>query len=43
MPDDEVVDTMVDDIMEEMELKHGKLCDESDSRCWEEHEMDVDT
>ena len=28
-----VVDTMVYDIQEEMELKNGKICDDSDASC----------
>ena len=43
MPDEVVVDTVGDDMMESMEWKNGKICDDSDSRCGEEHEMDDDT
>ena len=35
-----VVDTMGDGIIESMECKNGKICDDLDSSCWEEHEMD---
>ena len=41
--DDELVDTMVYDMLEEMEWKNGKICDESDSRYPEEHEIKDDT
>ena len=43
MPYEEVVDTMGDDILEAMGWKNGKMYDESDSSCGEEHEMDDDT
>ena len=43
MPDYEVFDTMVDDILEAIELKNVHMYDDSDSRCGEEHEMDDDT
>ena len=35
IPDEEVVGTMGDYMMEAMELKNGKICDQSDSRCGE--------
>ena len=31
------------DILDPMELKNVKICDDSDSSCGEEHEMDDDT
>ena len=34
---------MGDDILEATELKNGKMYDESDSSCGEEHEMDDNT
>ena len=34
---------MVDDMLDEMEWKNSKICDDSDSRCGEEHEIDDDT
>ena len=37
---EEVVDTMVDYMMEAMEWKNGEICDECDSWCEEEHEID---
>ena len=40
---EEVVDTMGDYMLDEMEWKNGKICDDSDSSCGEEHEMDYDT
>ena len=43
MPYEEVVDSMGDDMLDEMEWKNGKICDESDSSCGEEHEIDNDT
>ena len=43
IPYEEVVDTMGNNIMDEMELKNGKICDDSDSRCGEEHEIVDDT
>ena len=43
IPYKEVVDTMVDDILDELEWKNGKICDENDSICGEEHEIDDDT
>ena len=42
MPDEDVVDTMGDYMMEAMELKYGKICDESYSSCGGEHAMDDD-
>ena len=41
--DEDVVNTMVDDILEAMELKNGKICDASDSRCVRRYEMDDET
>ena len=38
-----VVDTMGDDMLDEMEWKNGKIYDDSDSSCGEEHEMVYDT
>ena len=38
-----VVDTMGDDMLDEMEWKNGKICDDSDSTCGEEHEIDDNT
>ena len=43
MPDEEVVDTMGDDMLEEMEWENGKICDDSNYSCEDEHEMDDDT
>ena len=43
MPYEEVVDTMGDDILDEMEWKNGNICDDSDSRCGEEHKFDDGT
>ena len=40
MPDGYVIDTIVYDILEAMELKNGKIFDDSDSRFGEEHEID---
>ena len=40
---EDMVDTMGDDMLEAMELKNGKMCDESYSKCGVEHEMDDDT
>ena len=40
MPYEEVVDTMGYYILDEMEFKNGKICDDSDSICGQEHEMD---
>ena len=39
MPDEDVVDIMGDDMLEAMELKNGKICDDSDYACGGEHEM----
>ena len=33
IPDEEVVDNMLDDVLEEMEWKHFNICDNSDSSC----------
>ena len=33
MADQDVFDTRGDDMMEEMEHKNGKICDDSDSSC----------
>ena len=33
IPDEEVVDTMLYDMLEVMGLKNGKICDDYDSRC----------
>ena len=38
-----MVDTIVDDMLEEMELENGKICDDSDSTCGQEHKMDYVT
>ena len=43
MPDEDVVYIMWDDMLEAMELKNGKICDESDSSCGGEHEIDDNT
>ena len=43
MKDDDLVDSMGDDIMEAMELKNGKICDDSYHSCGGENEMDDDT
>ena len=40
---EDVVDTIRDDMLDEMEWKNGKICDDSDSSCGEEHEIDDDT
>ena len=40
MPYKKVDDTMEDDMMDEMEWKNGKICDDYDSRCGEEHGID---
>ena len=40
---EEVVDTIRDDIMEEMKQKNGKICDDSDYSCGEEREIDDNT
>ena len=34
---EDVVDNMVDDMLEAMEWKNDKICDDSYSRCGEEH------
>ena len=39
MPYEEVVDTMGDDILDEMEWKNGNICDDYYSSCGEEHEI----
>ena len=39
IPEDSV-DTMWNDIIEAMEWRNCKICDDSDSSCGEEHEMD---
>ena len=33
IPDQDVVDTMVDDILEEIECKNGQICYDSNYRC----------
>ena len=33
IPDEGVVDTMVDDMLEAMEPQNGRICDDSDSSC----------
>ena len=43
IPYEEVVDTMGYDMLDEMEQKNGKICDDSDYICGEEHEIDDDT
>ena len=43
MPYEEVVDSMGDDMLDEMEWKNGNIYDDSDSSCWEEQEIDDDT
>ena len=40
MEDDDVVDNMGDDILEEMEQKNGKICDDYYSSFGKEHEID---
>ena len=40
---EEVVDTMGYDILDKIEWKNGKICDDSNSSCEEEHEIDHDT
>ena len=37
------MDTMGDDILQEMEFKNGNIYDDSDSSLWEEHEMGYGT
>ena len=39
----DVVDTMVDDMLEAMEKKNGNICDDSNSICGEEYEIDDNT
>ena len=41
--DEDVVDTMGDDIMESMEIKNGNIYDDYDYIFGEEHEMDDET
>ena len=41
--DEDVVDIMGYDVLDPMELKNVKICDDSDSSGGEEHEMDDDT
>ena len=41
--DKDVFDNIGDGMLKEKELKNGKICDDSDSRFVEEHEMDDDT
>ena len=43
MTDEDVVYTIVNDMLEEMELKNGKICDDSNYSCGGQHEMDDDT
>ena len=43
MPYEGVVYTMGDYMLDEMEWKNGKICDESDHSCGEEHEIDDNT
>ena len=40
--DEDLVDNMGDYMLEATERKNGKICDDSDSICVEEHEMDDD-
>ena len=40
IPDEDMVDTMGYGILESMERKNGNICYDSDSSCWEEHDMD---
>ena len=35
IPDEDVVDTMVDDILEEIECENGQICYDSNYRCVE--------
>ena len=42
-PYEYLVDTLVDDMLDAMEIKNDKICDISDSRFGEEHIMDEDT
>ena len=39
MPYEEVVGTTGDDVLDEMEWKNGKICDDYDSSCGEKHEI----
>ena len=43
IPDKYVVDNMTDERLESMELENDKICDDSDSSCGYEYEMDYDT
>ena len=43
MLDEDMVDTMGDDIMDEMGLRNGNIYDDSDSSCGRENEMDDET
>ena len=43
MPYEDVVDTMGGYMLDKMECKNGKICNDSDSSCGEEHEIDDDT
>ena len=43
MPYEEVVDTMVYGILDEMVLKNGNICGDSDSRCGGEREIYYET
>ena len=43
IPYEEVVDTMGDDTLDEIKWKRCKICDDSYSRCGEEHEIVDDT
>ena len=43
MPDEDLVDTMVNDMLEAMELKSGEICDDYDSSCGRKHKMYEDT
>ena len=43
MPYEDVVDTMGDDMLETMEIKNGKICNDSYSSHGGEHEMDDDS
>ena len=43
MPDEDVIDTMGDDMLEAMEHKNGNICDNSDSKFGEEQKLDDDT
>ena len=37
-----MTDNMVDKRLEAMELENGKICDDSDSSCGQEYEMDYE-